>query len=214
MKIVKIEQLSLNELSYTMIRELILNNTLKPGSKIIQEEMAQKLGISRAPLRLALTRLESEGLVTTYPRRGFFVKNISKEELKDVLEIRTFIEIISIQLLIGNFNENIKSKLLQFLKEFENAYISKNDKKYFEIDGRFHHYLIEATDNKVLERISILSNIQVSRYLLQVDLKASLNDHKELVKCIINNKPLESAEIIKRHLKRVENYLNSKVEND
>lgn len=212
MKIVKIEQQSLNESAYSKIKELILNNSLKPGSKIKQEEMAQQLGISRAPLRLALTRLEAEGLVITYPRRGFFVKNITKEELREVLEIRTFIEIIGIELLMDNFNEDIKSRLLQFLKEFENAYNSKNEKKYFEIDRGFHHYLIEATNNKALERISILSNIQVSRYLIQVDLEASLNDHRGLINSIIYNKPLEASEIIKRHLKRVENYLNNKTE--
>lgn len=212
MKIIKIEQQSLNDLAYSMIKELILNNSLKPGSKIKQEEMAQQLGISRAPLRLALTRLETEGLVITYPRRGFFVKNITKEELREVLEIRTFIEIIGIELLIDNFNEDIKSRLLQFLKEFENAYNSKNEKKYFEIDRRFHHYLIEATNNKALERISILSNIQVSRYLIQVDLEASLNDHRGLVNSVINHKPTEASEIIKRHLKRVENYLNNKTQ--
>lgn len=212
MKIVKIEQLSLNEIAYNMIKELILNNSLKPGSKIKQEEMAQQLGISRAPLRLSLTRLEAEGLVITYPRRGFFVRNIAKQELREVLEIRTYIEVISIELLIDNFNEEIKSKLLQFLKEFESAYNNKNDKKYFEIDRRFHHYLIEATNNKALERISILSNIQVSRYLIQVDLEASLNDHRELIDSIINNKLQKASEIIKRHLKRVENYLNNKAE--
>jgi DNA-binding GntR family transcriptional regulator len=210
MKIPKIEQQSLNNLAYTMIKELILNNILKPGSKIKQEEMAQQLGISRAPLRLALTRLEAEGLVVTYPRRGFFVKNISKEELSEVLGIRTYIEIIGIDLLIDNINENIKNSLLQFLKEFEAAFNSKNEKKYFEIDRRFHHYLVEATGNKALERISTLSNIQVSRYLIHVNLEASLRDHKELIDCILNSKPKEAEQIIKEHLRRVEDYLNSK----
>jgi len=204
----KIEQQSLSEIAYNKIKELILNNVLKPGTKIKQEEMAKQLGISKIPLRQSLSVLESEGLVQTYHNRGFYVRHITKEELSEVLEVRTALETMSVFLIINVLNDGIKDKLLRFIMEFEDVYNKKDYKRYFDIDKKFHHYLIKASNNRILLKLNDISHVQVSRYLVgfELDMETSFKHHKELIEYILSKKQKEAAEVIRKHFLCVRDY--------
>lgn len=211
--ILKIKQKSLSEIAYNKIKELILSNALKPGTKIKQEETAKLLCISKIPLRQALSMLESEGLVQSNHRKGFYVRYITKEELNEVIGIRTVLENISVFLIDGILNNEIKNKFLKFLKEFESAYNKKEIEKYYNIDRRFHHYLIEASNNRILLQISNMSNVQVLRYTdgLELDVKTSYKHHKEIIEHILNSRPKEASEVIKIHFICVKDSFTSKI---
>ena len=92
---IKIEQKNLSHEAYNKIKLLILDNVLKSGEKIIQEKMAQKLGISRIPLIQALTILQKERLIEYNPRKGFTVRKISTKEFGTKTKAEAFGRIIS-----------------------------------------------------------------------------------------------------------------------
>jgi DNA-binding GntR family transcriptional regulator len=86
------EALSLPELVYRKLRDSIVNGVYPPGSMLRQVEVAEMLGVSRNPLREALPRLESEGIVTLFPRRGYAVATLDPGEIEDVFDLRIMLE--------------------------------------------------------------------------------------------------------------------------
>ena len=82
-------------LAYEHLREAIFAGTLAAGSPLRQEEIAARLGVSRLPVREALRRLESEGLVVLRPRRGYVVASLDREEIKDVLDLQATLEALA-----------------------------------------------------------------------------------------------------------------------
>jgi DNA-binding GntR family transcriptional regulator len=83
---------SLPETVYRELREAILNGIFRPGQMLRQEEIAKRLGVSRAPLREALPRLEAEGIVVLHPRRGYAVASLDPAEIAEIFELRTLVE--------------------------------------------------------------------------------------------------------------------------
>ena len=84
--------LSLPEVVYRQLREAILNGFYRPAQMLRQEELATRLGVSRAPLREALPRLEADGLVSLHPRRGYSVRSLEPEEIREIFDLRVLVE--------------------------------------------------------------------------------------------------------------------------
>lgn len=84
--------LSLPEVVYRQLREAILNGLYRPAQVLRQEELAARLGVSRAPLREALPRLEADGLVVSSPRRGYSVRSLEPEEIAEIFDLRILVE--------------------------------------------------------------------------------------------------------------------------
>jgi DNA-binding GntR family transcriptional regulator len=86
------DHVNLDQKVYGQLKAMILDQTLKSGSKIFQEKLAEDLGISRTPLVNALKKLEQEHLITAIPRKGFYVREFSKEEMVYIFELREVLE--------------------------------------------------------------------------------------------------------------------------
>lgn len=83
---------SLQEMAYAALREAILNHELKAGERLVEAELAEKLEVSRSPIREALRRLQQDGLVKVRPREGVYVASITADEVDDVFRIRAALE--------------------------------------------------------------------------------------------------------------------------
>ena len=79
---------NLDQKIYTILKSMIIERKLTPGTKIVQDKIAEELGVSRTPLVNALKKLEHEKLVASIPRKGFFVRLFSKQELVQIFELR------------------------------------------------------------------------------------------------------------------------------
>src|SRR5690606_33184637 len=88
---------STNARVYKVIRDLITSYQLKPGVKLIHQELADKLGVSRTPVREALERLDQEGLVIRIPRRGFYVAEVGEEEARELYDLREALELFALR---------------------------------------------------------------------------------------------------------------------
>lgn len=177
----------LSSLAYKKVKEMILSNELKAGQKIIQDKLAEDLGISRTPLRRALQMLESEYLVEFIPRRGVIVRSFPHEKIIEVYDCRIALEGIAIR----RFTEQATQANIAKLKTFFQPFINKteiNDKKYKEADGKFHDYIIKHCGNDFLGKLFHRSNLLIFMHQIGLVRPASetLLEHLQIIEAISN----------------------------
>jgi len=128
------------------LRESIVAADLKPGEKINNTDITDRLGVSSIPVREALRILESEGLVVSRPGRGSWVSRVSRKDLEEVIEMRTFLEMFGVDLLKKNIENN--PEILKRLREIDISEQATNLGP--ESCLIFHRRLIELADNRKL----------------------------------------------------------------
>lgn len=199
------DYLPLRDVVFNTLREAILNGEIEPGERLMEIKLAETLGVSRTPIREAIRMLQIEGLVNMTPRKGTVVADISKEDLKNVLEVRRVLEELAVTLACQNMTDNDVEELKQNLNEFENAIEKEIPSDIAKIDVAFHDIIYKATKNDRL--IQILYNLreQMFRYRLEYikdfDTRQTvIKDHEKLIHAI-ENKDIESAkQIIVSHI--------------
>ena len=214
------EYLKLRDVVFNTLRHAILKGELEPGERLMEIALAQKLGVSRTPIREAIRKLELEGLVVMVPRKGAEVADITEKDLRDVLEVRTALEELSIELAMKNITqdefEQLKSANETFAKNSEGDDLIK----IAESDVAFHEIIYNATGNKRL--IQIINNLreQMYRYRLEyIKDKSSherlVQEHNRIIEAIQKDNVQDAKAAIKLHVEnQEENILKSiKVKN-
>ena len=150
------EYLPLRDVVFNTLRRAILKGDLKPGERLMEIALAEKLGVSRTPIREAIRKLELEGLVVMAPRKGAKVASITERDLNDVLEVRKGMEELAIRLAC----ERITPEELEELDKVEQRFLSLTENgdltELAEMDVAFHDIIYKATNNKRL--VQLLSN--------------------------------------------------------
>ncbi len=140
------------------LRDLILSGDLKPGDRISELSVVERLGISRTPIRMALVRLEEEGLLEAIPSGGFAVKAFSERDIHDAIEMRGTLEGFAARLAAERGVRNpvlveMKERLAQLDDLVDKPSLNVDDfSQYVGLNGRFHALLIDAADSPVLTR--------------------------------------------------------------
>jgi DNA-binding GntR family transcriptional regulator len=137
---------------YRMLKHMILVGELKTGEKLRQDELAERLGVSRTPLLSAFSKLEKEMLVETIPRRGAFVKKYEITELVDIYEIRIRLEPFGAAEAARNASDEQVAELKKRCREFGQLAASE-DPKIKELDYEFHMHIMEMSGNQLLYNI-------------------------------------------------------------
>lgn len=148
---------------YDEVKQMIFDQTLIPGEKIVQEKLAEELGVSRSPLLKALQRLESELLVESIPRRGMTVKVISIQELIDVFECRSVLEGLSAKLAAQNITQKNITALRLCFAPFEGK-DAIDVSKYAKADRFFHNLIMKCSGNDVIPRLEVLTNVHLKAF--------------------------------------------------
>ncbi len=198
-----IEYTDLSQPIYKRLKEMIRNGELKQGEKIIQEKIAEELGVSRTPLMKALLALENEYLVESIPRRGMFLRVLDYKEIIDIYICREALEGMAARLLATQKNKDAAAKLeacfLPFLNEKN---IDEN--AYAEADENFHSLLIKLTENDPLDNIYFFSNIHdkvVGHGLVRAP-KETLKEHFDIIKAIKNGNADEAEKLTRAHISK------------
>lgn len=159
--------LPLRDVVFNTLREAILKGELQPGERLMELQLASKLGVSRTPIREAIRMLEQEGLAVTVPRKGAEVARMTLKDMEDVLEVRDALDELAAQMAC----ERMTSEQLQSLKdtrdEFEKILESGDVKKIADVDVRLHDIIYEATDNARL--IALLGNMREQLFRYRVE---------------------------------------------
>lgn len=208
--------LPLRDVVFITLREAILKGELEPGERLMEIALAQKLGVSRTPIREAIRKLELEGLVVMAPRKGAEVAEITLKDVKDVLEVRKNLEDLAVELACKKATEEDIEEMKRAHEEFIKTLSQKDLTVIAEADVKFHDVIYKTTDNKRL--IQILNNLreQMYRYRLEYikDEKKRMivtDEHLQIIEAI-KNKDVDSAkEYIQVHINNQEKTIVEKI---
>ena len=183
------EYLPLREVVFNTLREAILTGELEPGEHLMEVKLANKLGVSRTPIREAIRKLELEGLVVMTPRRSAQVAQITKEDLTDVLEVRRVLESLAIELCCKNRTEEDLEALRENLRNFTGCVKSNDLTAIARTDVQFHEIIYNATGNKRLNQILYNLREQMYRYRLeyikdQHTRNTLVQEHREIIEAM------------------------------
>lgn len=167
--------------------------------------LAQKLGVSRTPVREAIRMLESEGLVIMMPRKGAVVSEITIPDLEDVLEVRTALEELAVKKACQNMTEQELQNLKMAEENFIRAVKEGDLISCAQADVNFHEIISDATQNRRL--IQILNNIreQIYRYRLE-NLKDRsthanlIEEHRAICKALEDRDQDKAVEALQIHI--------------
>ncbi|MBO5070401.1 MAG: GntR family transcriptional regulator [Roseburia sp.] len=178
--------LPLRDVVFQTLREAILKGELKPGERLMEVQLAEKLGVSRTPIREAIRMLEQEGLAVTIPRRGAEVAKMTEKDMEDVLQIREALDELAVSIACEQISLEQLEMLKQAMREFEESTKSGEIKKIAEMDVLFHDVIYQATGNPKL--VNMLNNLREQMYRYRVEyLKDEKNyptliqEHKQIV---------------------------------
>lgn len=172
------EYLPLRDVVFQTLRQAILRGELEPGERLMEIHLADRLGVSRTPIREAIRKLELEGLVVMIPRRGAIVASITEKDLEDVLEVRRTLEIMAGEMACDRITPEILAQLQQAEEEFEKLKDSDDFTSLAAADVKFHDLIYAATDNQRL--ISILNNLREQMYRYRLEYLKDTGSHGTL----------------------------------
>lgn len=173
------EYLPLRDVVFNTLRNAILKGELKPGERLMEIQLAQRLGVSRTPVREAMRKLELEGLVLMIPRRGAVVAEITVEDLEDVLEVRAALEELAIRRACIHITEEQLCELKNAAAAFKNGLENNDLLICVEADMDFHEIIYQAAQNKRL--LQMLLNLREQMYRYRLEYLKDRRMHKMLV---------------------------------
>jgi DNA-binding GntR family transcriptional regulator len=196
---------SLKDHAYRRIKTAILDLKLKPGDVLIEGELAERLGISKTPVRDALTELRREGLVTKIPYSGTFVSKITPQDICDIIQIRAVLEALAARLATPLLTEAELQKLGDLITFEVDAIDAGNIEFASQCNGEFHDVIIHKVQNQRL--VSILENIedQMKRIRalssqLQGRLHKSAEEHRLVLAALEERDPDKAEEMLRAHM--------------
>ena len=173
------EFLPLRDVVFNTLRQAILTGELKPGERLMEIHLANKLGVSRTPIREAIRKLELEGLVTMIPRRGAEVAQITEKGMNDVLEVRRAMDALCVELACDRITPEELEQLREACDGFEAAVKTKDVKKIAQADVALHDIIVQATGNQRL--IQLVNNLSEQMYRYRFEYIKDSSQHERLV---------------------------------
>lgn len=199
------DYLPLRDVVFNTLRQAILMGELEPGARLMEIQLANRLGVSRTPIREAIRKLELEGLVVMIPRKGAEVAKITTKDLNDVLEVRCALEQLAVELACDKITSEEVTDLKEALEDFKKALEGKDLANIAANDVNFHDIIFASTHNERL--VQMLSNLREQMYRYRVEYLKDVESHSKLVSehesiihYIETRNIVESRKIIKNHI--------------
>lgn len=212
---IEIEQYKpLRDIVFETLRTAILDGNLKPGERVMEVQLAEKLGVSRTPVREAIRKLELEGLLEMIPRKGAYVADVSIKDVLNVLEVRASLEGLAASLAAERITEEEIEHLKQSAKEFEEMNRANDRDGMVAKDTEFHSILLNASgNNKLLSIVEDLSDyvqrFRVIYFTEYSDSKDIIEEHRKLLNAISERDGEKASQAAKDHIESIGNYLSN-----
>ncbi|MCR5784712.1 MAG: GntR family transcriptional regulator [Eubacterium sp.] len=197
--------LPLREVVFHTLRDQILRGELEPGERLMEVHLAEKLGVSRTPVREAIRKLEDEGLAVVNPRRGAEVAKMSEKDMDDVLQIRLSLDALAVRMACDHMTDENQKKIHQAMVGFERAVAKGNLKEIAEADEKFHDEIYNSTNNSKLIVIITTIREQMFRYRFEYIKDASnyprlVEEHRLIYKGLVERDHDMVEEAIQVHI--------------
>ncbi len=203
MDVEPIHQTDLSFQVYQRIKDMILDGTLQPGEKILQEKIAAQLGVSRMPLHKAFVMLEEEFLVESIPRRGIFIKKPDLREIIDAFECREGLEGIAARRAAVNLTEQEIDALEEMFADLGGSATSSHA-DYQQADHAFHEAIINASGNNVMRRLNSIGSVLIRTYPkgIILPLEESMSDHRKILQAFRDRDAEKAESLVRNHSRK------------
>jgi len=181
----------LREIVYEELRNLILTGKIRPGTRMMEIELAEDMGVSRTPIREAIRKLEKEGLVIIEPRKGAYASEVYCKDMEAILEVRANLEGLAAYLAAERMTDAEKKALGETKEKFRQAVIEGNMADMISNDTKFHHMIVESSrNNHLIHMVEQLQELVLRfRYIYYKDFKRAedmLPEHKRIFEEIVS----------------------------
>ena len=199
---------NLDQKVYSILKNMIMERQLLPGQKIPQEKLARDLGISRTPLIGALKFLEQDKLVESVPRRGFFVRLFSIEEMVYIFELREVLEGLAARRAAAKITDSQIRELNRFFKDFAKQKNISDVKAYAREDRQFHTFVTNIGAKEFLK--SILQTTNIISFSYQVlhseglvrPPNETIHEHLAVIEAIQERNSEAAENLMRQHFKK------------
>jgi len=203
-----IKSVHLKDAAYEALRTAITNLDLAPGQAISENMLVEQLGVSKTPVRAALTRLEAEGMVETVPFKGTFVSLVDPDDARDVIELRVVLEVAAARVACESATAEDLDRLTQLAKVASLDEAAGEHRSALRDIGLFHDFLVELSGNQRL--VSAFRSLQGPLMRIRAlsgsesdSIEDSSLEHEQIAEAIIARDASAAAALLSNHLLRV-----------
>ena len=187
---------------YRILRDAIIKGQLQPGERLVQDELAKTLGVSRMPIREAIKQLATEGYVTLEPHKGAIVKQFTIHELEEIYFLRAKFEPLAATESLKLMTPGLIDQLHQLNEQMKQT---NDTDEYIQLNIQFHHLLIKDCPWEKLN--SIIGNLwngfpQQTPHLLPKQISTSIAEHDLMLQALKNNDIERTCQLLEQHILR------------
>ncbi len=202
-----------------LLERAILEGRYRPGERLREVELANRLGVSRTPLREAFYTLETRGLIQLQPRRGAFVKSVTIEEMEELLTVRVALDGLAAALAAENAETADIEELERVHSSQRTAFGKKDDSAFHALGQDFHNLIFAASGNPKLNSIYRSLRIDAALYAvadlqLPGESEKSLEDHGAMLAAIASRNSTNARDTAERHIRRIRDHLKANLPAD
>ena len=204
--------MSIKQNIFRQLRDSIRKGEYKPGERLIEENLARRFKVSRTPIREVLNQLEKEGFIRITPNAGAEVVTLSLKDIADIYDIVIMLESLASRLAADKLTSDQINKLEEYQLLIINAAGRENFTLVFELNLKFHYFIMEATENYYL--IDTHRNFdsllyQTARILADVPVQweATIDEHRKIIDALKTKNPALAEFLTKEHLEGVKTRL-------
>lgn len=187
------------------LREAILKREFKPGERLVQEELAEAIGVSRMPIREALRQLEKEGLVTLEPHKGAIVTPVTADDIEEIYFLRAMLEAMAVERSLPNLTGEDKRTLRELADVMEQAVADQDVEQFIQKNAEFHHLMRKGCRWRRAQMILEMLWHGFPPHtpsMLPGQMERSLSEHKEMLQLIENGDANQLSQVIRKHILR------------
>ena len=198
----------LREIVYEELKMQILTGKIVPGTRMMEVELAEDMGVSRTPIREAIRKLEKEGLVTIEPRRGAYASQISTKDMVDILEVRQDMEGLAAFFAASRMTEEQMAELKKASDSYNIAVSEGNTANMIVYDTKFHRIIVESCNNNILvQMIEQLQELVLRfRYIYYDNFRRAENmpeEHRQIMEAIQEGRARDARSAADVHIDRL-----------
>ncbi len=204
---------SLAESVYARLREDILLGRLSSGTPLTEKELADRLNISRTPIREALRRLQEDGLVEIRHGRGAWVKQVSFRDIVEAYEIRMLVEPYAARQAASHLSAECAQRLRQMLDMFREPTLTIELPRRWQIDAQLHDVILDAAGNSLLREMIWDLRMRTERaftYIADERLEMFRQEHVVVIQTIVNGDAVNAERLMREHLEHARDSLTER----
>ena len=192
---------------YERIKSGIKAGKFAADERLVEEALAGELGVSRTPVREAISRLEHEGLVIKVPQKGAIVRRTTREEIEEIFGLRALLESYAAALATKKMSDVVMRRLQGMIEKSERALANGNIKEYIQLNTKFHDLLYRASESaKLYQMINLLRDALYEYRVMLLEMEnmpqMSLRDHKDMFEAMLRKDAQEVERLVREHILR------------